>query len=126
MNEWVLTVYLTVNYVLNNLYDTDLPWTTDVSETLSSLPGIHLRFGQLLTHFLPELQDYTIAATMNAYWVNFIKTGNPNGGNLTYWPASSAESQTVQRVGNGFEQISIAPASTVELFKDWFATLQNY
>ena len=32
--------------------------------------------------------DYTVAKRMNAYWVNFIKTGDPNGENLPAWPAS--------------------------------------
>lgn len=63
---------------------------------------------------------------MNRYWVNFIKTGNPNGGNLTHWPASSADHHTVQRVGNAFEQIPIAKKDQVKLFKDWFAKLVAY
>ena len=85
---------MTVNYVLNNLYDTDLPWTAE---------------------------DYEIAASMNGYWVNFIKTGNPNGGNLTQWPAAtSVESKTVQHVGDGWGQIDIAPAEKIQLFKEWF------
>ncbi|KAI1622621.1 carboxylesterase [Exophiala viscosa] len=44
-----------INYVLNNLYDTDSPWTAE---------------------------DYEIAAKMNGYWADFIKTGDPNGNNL--------------------------------------------
>ncbi|KAJ4391040.1 hypothetical protein N0V93_004653 [Gnomoniopsis smithogilvyi] len=88
-----------INYVLNNLYDTDDAWTAD---------------------------DYLIAATMNNYWVNFIKTGNPNGGNVTNWPAASADDQTVQRVGDAFEQIPIAAPDQVQLFQDWFATLVAY
>ncbi len=30
--------------------------------------------------------DYTVAKTMNAYWANFIKTGDPNGTGLANWP----------------------------------------
>jgi len=30
--------------------------------------------------------DYQVAKTMNAYWANFIKTGNPNGPGLAPWP----------------------------------------
>jgi para-nitrobenzyl esterase len=30
--------------------------------------------------------DHALAATMSAYWVNFVSTGNPNGGTLPAWP----------------------------------------
>jgi len=30
--------------------------------------------------------DYQVAKTMNAYWANFIKTGDPNGAGLANWP----------------------------------------
>ncbi len=30
--------------------------------------------------------DYELAAKMNQYWSNFIKTGDPNGDNLAFWP----------------------------------------
>jgi len=31
--------------------------------------------------------DYKVSATMENYFANFIKTGNPNGGSLPNWPA---------------------------------------
>jgi para-nitrobenzyl esterase len=32
--------------------------------------------------------DYKVSATMQEYFANFIKTGNPNGNNLPNWPAA--------------------------------------
>lgn len=32
--------------------------------------------------------DYEIGERMNNYWVNFIKTGDPNGNGQPFWPAS--------------------------------------
>jgi para-nitrobenzyl esterase len=29
--------------------------------------------------------DTRVSALLQAYWVNFIKTGNPNGGALPHW-----------------------------------------
>ena len=37
-----------------------------------------------------EPADYKVSQTMQAYFVNFIKTGNPNGPGLPEWPAYSA------------------------------------
>jgi para-nitrobenzyl esterase len=36
--------------------------------------------------------DRAMARSMNAYWVNFAKTGNPNGPGLPAWPAYTPES----------------------------------
>ncbi|OJJ43504.1 hypothetical protein ASPZODRAFT_102847 [Penicilliopsis zonata CBS 506.65] len=96
-----------INYVLNNLYDTDLPW---------------------------EAIDYVIADKMNSYWVNFAKTGNPNGLDangdpLVEWPATS-DSEVVQRVGNAWGPIAVAsetdPKAKIKLFQDWFAVQPKF
>lgn len=31
--------------------------------------------------------DHKVSATMEGYWANFIKTGDPNGAGLPHWPA---------------------------------------
>lgn len=36
-------------------------------------------------------EDYKVSATMQDYFANFIKTGNPNGGSLPNWPAASKD-----------------------------------
>ena len=42
----------------------------------------------------PEIQE--LARTMQGYWLNFAKTGDPNGGGLPAWPAFTPEAQTMQ------------------------------
>jgi carboxylesterase 2 len=39
--------------------------------------------------------DYLIQGVVTRYWANFIKTGNPNGGNLTYWSPSGDDKTTM-------------------------------
>lgn len=38
--------------------------------------------------------DYTVSTTMQAYFANFIKTGNPNGAGLPNWPATKTGKPT--------------------------------
>jgi len=41
--------------------------------------------------------DRKVSATMSAYWANFIKTGNPNGGDLPLWPQAPKDAGQIQR-----------------------------
>lgn len=89
-----------INYVLNNLYGTDLPW---------------------------EAEDFEIALKMNAYWANFAKTGNPNlggsyaGGNLTTFPQFAPEKNVTMHVGEGFGAVDIASKEQVAAIVEYFA-----
>jgi para-nitrobenzyl esterase len=42
-----------------------------------------------------EAADKTLASQMSAYWINFIKTGNPNGSGLVNWPAFDSKNDKV-------------------------------
>ncbi len=37
--------------------------------------------------------DFALSETMQAYWVNFVRTGDPNGAGLPFWEARSPESE---------------------------------
>jgi para-nitrobenzyl esterase len=40
-------------------------------------------------------EDRKVAKTIHAYWVNFAKTGNPNGQGLTNWPRYDAQKDVI-------------------------------
>jgi para-nitrobenzyl esterase len=41
--------------------------------------------------------DRKVSATMSAYFANFIKTGDPNGGTLPAWPKASLDADKIRR-----------------------------
>jgi para-nitrobenzyl esterase len=53
-----------------------------------------------------EPADYEVSKTMQAYFVNFIKTGNPNGPGLPNWPA--------YRTDNNYQRMRIDVKSQAE------------
>jgi para-nitrobenzyl esterase len=53
-----------------------------------------------------EPDDYKVSATMQAYFVNFIKTGNPNGSGLPHWPGYNKKTN--------FERMRLDVNSVVE------------
>lgn len=42
--------------------------------------------------------DYKVSQMMQAYFANFIKTGNPNGSNLPNWPAMSGNAAQIMHI----------------------------
>jgi len=45
--------------------------------------------------------DYKLEDTMSSYWVNFAKTGDPNGEGLPVWPAFNENNPEVIELGDG-------------------------
>ena len=58
-------------------------------------------FGTLYRNWRPfDSTDYRIAEEMIAYISNFVKTGDPNGGDLAVWEPVTAENQRCLNFGN--------------------------
>jgi para-nitrobenzyl esterase len=64
-----------------------------------------------------EPADYKVSEIMQAYFANFIKTGNPNGKGLTDWPAYRADAH--------FERLwlDVTPRAEPEPYRDRYLAL---
>jgi len=59
------------------------------------LPYVFGAFRQPSWNWLPfERIDFSLGKSMQRYWTNFAKTGNPNGSNLPNWTAFDTTNQT--------------------------------
>jgi para-nitrobenzyl esterase len=65
-----------------------------------------------------EPADYEVSKTMQAYFVNFIKTGNPNGPGLPNWPAYRAD-DNYQRM-----RIDVKSQAEPEAHRDRYLALE--
>ncbi len=81
-------------YALNNLRTWDLPWT---------------------------VQDRNLAAAMSGYWVNFARTGDPNGPDLPKWPCFEPGNQRSMLLGDRIEAIATPQQPELDFFDAWFA-----
>jgi para-nitrobenzyl esterase len=73
-------------YVLNTLHASDRPFTDT---------------------------DRKIAQTMSSYWVNFARTGDPNGRDLPEWPAAGDKPQ-VMELGDRYAPLPVADTPAKE------------
>ncbi|VUC21086.1 unnamed protein product [Clonostachys rosea] len=71
-------------------------------------------------------EDYHIAEVISGYWINFVRTGNPNEGdaytvgNMSHWYPNDNMTKHVQRLGNGWGNITVAEPNKLEFFMDYF------
>jgi para-nitrobenzyl esterase len=80
----------------------------------SELPYV---FGTLdMLHRPTTDTDQKVAAVMQAYWVNFINTGNPNGGTLPQWAAFDPAKNTVMALSAAPHMRPIADAAKAQAF----------
>ncbi|HEY7791541.1 MAG TPA: carboxylesterase family protein [Vicinamibacterales bacterium] len=61
---------------------------------------IEYALGNLATNrmFAWTAHDYAVSDTMETYFANFIKSGNPNGAGLPNWPAAGAAADAVPMI----------------------------
>jgi para-nitrobenzyl esterase len=67
-----------------------------------------------------EERDVAISRAMSDAWVQFIKTGNPNGNGLTRWPAYAPSSEELLEFGDELSIKSHVDADDVAFWSELF------
>jgi para-nitrobenzyl esterase len=88
-----------IPYAYNNLAKLDRPW---------------------------ELADQKVAQIMSDYWVNFAKTGNPNGKKLPLWIGYKADTEFVMVIDDKSDSVLLPTKKQLEFWEKYYvALLQN-
>ncbi|MCR5581977.1 MAG: carboxylesterase family protein [Pseudobutyrivibrio sp.] len=91
--------YLWNNYLMDEGIPTYEYYFTKTNNSLSNYHAGELpyAYGNLWRHpGLYDDSDYELSEIMQKYWVNFAKTGNPNGEGLPTWDLKSDNNQLIQ------------------------------
>jgi para-nitrobenzyl esterase len=67
-------------------------------------------------------EDQRIGDVMSSYWVNFAKTGNPNGPGLPQWAAFDGKSEQVMELGDQFMAIPLGEKAKFDFWKRFYQT----
>jgi para-nitrobenzyl esterase len=67
-------------------------------------------------------EDRRIADMMSTYWVNFARTGNPNGPGLPNWAAFDAKKEQVMELGDHFLPIALVDNVKSDFWRRFYAT----
>ena len=69
--------------------------------------------------------DQKVSDAMHSYWVNFIKTGDPNGEGLDNWPVYRDVEETVMYFKEGTSLIGTPNKPQLQVMEDYFSWKRN-
>jgi para-nitrobenzyl esterase len=78
-------------------------------------------FGNFTAAMPATDSDRAVSDTVSSYWVNFAKTGDPNGSGLPRWPAFTSTNGQVMNLADPSKAIDIPNLQKLEVLDGYFA-----
>jgi para-nitrobenzyl esterase len=94
-------------HVPEDLRGNGLPGAGHCSDVPYEFDNLSMRY--TTNAYRPNADDRSIASTLHGYWVNFAKTGNPNGPGLPAWPPFTPDVQNTLVVGDRGPKVVVNP-----------------
>jgi para-nitrobenzyl esterase len=69
--------------------------------------------------------EAAVAEILQQYWVNFAKTGNPNGKGLPYWPTFDAAQPTTMQFSNGASLIMVPNRDKIDFVDRFYKAMRE-
>lgn len=69
--------------------------------------------------------DRRLADTMSSYWVNFVKTGNPNANGLPFWPAFASARGPALALSEAIAAHDVADQARLQVFDAVYGQLRR-
>jgi len=91
-------------------FDRAIPWPEHPefgAFHTAEVPYVFNNMEKVCSHTMTR-KDTIIADIISSYWVNFVKTGDPNGNGLQVWNPFAEEKHEVMELGEGFGMTPIA------------------
>jgi para-nitrobenzyl esterase len=70
-------------------------------------------------------EDRRLSRQVSGYWINFIKTGDPNGKGLPAWPALHVEAPQILDIGGVIRAQPLLPPAKMKLVTDYLSATRK-
>jgi para-nitrobenzyl esterase len=81
-------------------------------------------FGNFFWPFPWEEADHKLSDIISSYWVNFAKTGDPNGADLAKWPAYNSATDQALEFGDHISVRSQVNKAGLDFFDGYYQALR--
>jgi para-nitrobenzyl esterase len=78
-------------------------------------------FGNFSSVMTPSAADRAVSDQVSSYWVNFAKTGDPNGASLPQWPAFTNANPQVMNLDDPSKPTPVPNMDKLQVLEGYFA-----